>query len=240
MDTDSLPTQPIDLTSPPSPGRVLVAAGPNRSVQIVAQCLEHTGYDITMATSGDLAVAQHLHTPADVIVLDVTCPAVDAMTVTRRLRALRVQTPIMLIGPTATASERASGLDAGADDYLSIPIHPSEAAARVRAVLRRSAPSHDSVQIGDLRIDVRSRRAWRADEELHLTRTEFDLLELLARNCGVVVSHATLSERVWGYTFQSGSKNLAVFIGYLRRKTEDHGRSRLVHTVRGVGYTLRP
>jgi two-component system response regulator MprA len=143
---------------------------------------------------------------------------------------------------TARASEldEVLGLDAGADDYVPKPFSLSVLCARVRAVLRRreSGPTGEIV-VGDLRVDTAARRAWRGERELELTRTEFELLELLVRNAGIVLDHSTIYDRIWGYDFGPGSKNLAVYVGYLRRKLDEPGAPQLIHTVRGVGYVLR-
>jgi two-component system response regulator MprA len=139
-------------------------------------------------------------------------------------------------------SDRVAGLDAGADDYLVKPYAMSELAARVRALLRRTSVSgaRDVLRVDDLVLDPRARTAERADRPLELTKTEFDLLELLLHNAGIVLERSTIYERIWGYDFETNSRSLDVYIGYLRQKTEAAGEPRLVHTVRGVGYVLRP
>ncbi len=150
--------------------------------------------------------------------------------------------------PLATArtetSDRVAGLDAGADDYLPKPYELDELLARLRALLRRvqfetPVSAASELRVGDLRLDPGARRAFRGARELELSKTEFDLLELLVANAGIVLDHTTIYERIWHYDFGPDSKNLAVYIGYIRRKTEQDGEPRLVHTVRGVGYTVR-
>jgi two-component system response regulator MprA len=149
--------------------------------------------------------------------------------------------PILILTARTEVADRVSGLDAGADDYLSKPFALDELLARVRALLRRGPEPEDSGarRVGDLVVDPASRRAWRGERELDLTKTEFELLAALMRNSGIVCTHSALYDAVWGYDFGPDSKTLAVYVGYLRRKTEEGGEPRLIQTVRGVGYTLR-
>jgi two-component system response regulator MprA len=148
----------------------------------------------------------------------------------------------MLTARTETP-DRVAGLDAGADDYLAKPFDLDELLARLRALLRRTKsdddPNSDALQLADLRLDPTSRRVWRGEREIELSKTEFDLLELLLRNQGIVLDHSTIYDRIWGYDFGPDSKNLAVYISYLRRKLELSGESKIIHTVRGVGYSAR-
>jgi len=151
----------------------------------------------------------------------------------------------MLTARTET-SDRVAGLDAGADDYLSKPFDLVELLARLRALLRRSDPPVDAatgvaanLSVGDLTIDPAARRVWRGSREIELSKTEFDLLALLVANQGIVLERTTIYDRIWGYDFGPSSKNLAVYVSYLRRKVELDGESKLIHTVRGVGYTVR-
>jgi len=151
----------------------------------------------------------------------------------------------MLTARTET-SDRVAGLDAGADDYLPKPFDLEELFARMRALTRRAqngddgpASEGEGLRLGDLRIDTAGRRVTRDRTDIDLSKTEYDLLELLVRNAGVVLDHSTIYERIWHYDFGPDSKNLAVYIGYLRRKTEETGGARLIHTVRGVGYVAR-
>jgi two-component system response regulator MprA len=177
-----------------------------------------------------------------VIVLDVMMPNLDGLTACRRLRARGDRTPILMLTARTETSDRVSGLDAGADDYLPKPFALDELLARLRALLRRARDDEATaatLKVADLVMDTRGRRAWRGEREMELTKTEFDLLELLVRNAGVVLDQSTIYERIWGFDFGPDSKNLAVYIRYLRLKTEEAGEARLIHTVRGVGYVVR-
>jgi two-component system response regulator MprA len=178
-----------------------------------------------------------------VAILDVMMPNVDGLTVCRVLRAERNRLPVLMLTARTETPDRVAGLDAGADDYLAKPFELDELLARLRALLRRTKSDDDSngdaVQLGDLRLDPTSRRVWRGDREVELSKTEFDLLELLLRNQGIVLDHSTIYDRIWGYDFGPDSKNLAVYISYLRRKLELTGEVKLIHTVRGVGYSAR-
>jgi two-component system, OmpR family, response regulator MprA len=199
------------------------------------------GYRVLTASDGALALELVEAQAPDVIVLDLMMPNIDGLTVCRRLRARRDRTPILMLTARTETSDRVSGLDAGADDYLPKPFDLDELLARLRALLRRVRVDGDGsmLQVGDLVVDSAGRRASRGGREIELTKTEFDLLELLVRNAGVVLDQSTIYDRIWGYDFGADSKNLAVYIGYLRRKTEVGDESRLVHTVRGVGYVVR-
>mgnify|MGYP003897143207 CR=1 FL=1 len=139
-------------------------------------------------------------------------------------------------------SDRVAGLDAGADDYVVKPFALEELSARVRSMLRRTHVSDETqnLVVADLILDLRSRTAHRGKRELILTKTEFDLLELLMQNVGIVLERDTLYDRIWGFNFETGSRSLDVYIGYLRRKTEEGGEPRVLHTIRGVGYIVRP
>ncbi|MGP8058216.1 MAG: response regulator transcription factor [Acidimicrobiales bacterium] len=220
---------------------VLVAEDDRATREAVTLALDLEGYRVSAVSDGAEALEQHGAEAADVIILDVMMPEVDGLSACRRLRAAGDRTPILMLTARSEVSDRVSGLDAGADDYLTKPFALDEFLARIRALVRRSAPDQppDILVAGDLSVDGPSRRAFRGERELELTKTEFDLLELLARNVGQVLGHTTIYERIWGYDFGADSKNLAVYVGYLRRKTEESGEQRLIHTVRGVGYTLR-
>ena len=193
------------------------------------------------AADGTTALEIARDNPPDLVLLDLMLPGMDGLEVCRRLRAVS-DVPILMLTAKEAIEDRVAGLDAGADDYLAKPFDLDELLARLRALLRRARPDDvdvaEPLQIADLRIDPTARRVWRGQREVDLSKTEFDLLELLVRNQGMVLEHSTIYDRIWGYDFGPDSKNLAVYISYLRRKLEPVGDSKLIHTVRGVGYRL--
>jgi two-component system response regulator MprA len=209
--------------------------------QALDRALRFESYTTELAGDGIAALAAHAERPADAIVLDVAMPRLDGLEVCRRLRAAGDATPILLLTARAAVSERVAGLDAGADDYLVKPFALEELLARMRALLRRSAPLSDNevLRFADLSLDPGTRDVRRGQRRMELTRTEFLLLELLLRNARQVLPREVIFDRVWGYDFGANSNSLEVYIGYLRRKTEADGEHRLIHTVRGVGYVMR-
>jgi len=224
----------------------LLVAEDDRAVQTsLVRALSLEGYDVEAVKDGAEALLWMADGNPDLLLLDVSMPAVDGLTVTRVLRSERNRVPILMLTARTSTGDRVAGLDAGADDYLPKPFDLDELLARIRALLRRAQPEIDvsgapaTLRLADLAIDTGARRVWRSEVELDLTKTEFELLELLVRNAGIVLDHSTIYERIWNYDFGPDSKNLAVYIGYLRRKTELDGQARLIHTVRGVGYIAR-
>ncbi|MFC1415200.1 response regulator transcription factor [Streptacidiphilus cavernicola] len=233
---------------------VLLAEDDRAIRESVVRLLTLEGYQVTAVADGIQALAAIHRERPDCIVLDVMMPGIDGLAVCGVLRAENDRTPILMLTARVETSDRVAGLDAGADDYMVKPFEADELMARLRALLRRAVPvpvpadppssrsapvGGDLIEVADLRIDPTARRVWRHGAEIALSRTEYDLLELLARNAGIVLDHSTVYDRIWGYDFGPGSKNLAVYIGYLRRKLEVEGAPALIHTVRGVGYTLR-
>ncbi|MCD2186352.1 response regulator transcription factor [Actinomycetospora sp. SF1] len=228
------------------PQRVLVADDDRAIRESLARALELEGYDVVGAVDGVESLTRVRRESFDALVLDVMMPGVDGLAVCRVLRADGDRTPVLMLTARQETADRVAGLDAGADDYLPKPFELDELLARLRALLRRAsfAPTDEheergALRVGALHVDPAARRAWWADEELALSKTEFDLLELLVRNEGIVLDHTTVYERIWGYDFGADSKNLAVYVGYLRRKLAAAGAPALIHTVRGVGYTVR-
>jgi two-component system response regulator MprA len=226
------------------PQRVLVADDDRAIRESLARALELEGYETVPAVDGVESLTRVRQESFDALVLDVMMPGVDGLAVCRVLRADGDRTPVLMLTARQETADRVAGLDAGADDYLPKPFELDELLARLRALLRRAsfaAPDDDrgGLRVGALAVDPAARRAWWSEAELTLSKTEFDLLELLVRNEGIVLDHTTVYQRIWGYDFGADSKNLAVYIGYLRRKLVAAGAPPLIHTVRGVGYTLR-
>ncbi len=225
--------------------RVLIADDDRAIRASLVRALELEGYAVVAVPDGAAALDAARTDPPDVLVLDVMMPGIDGLTVCRVLRAERDRTPILMLTARTETSDRVAGLDAGADDYLPKPFELDELLARLRALLRRANPDANGdggegvLQIADLRVDTQARRVFRGEREVDLSKTEFDLLELLVRNAGIVLDHSTIYDRIWGYDFGPDSKNLAVYISYLRRKVEGPDEPKLIHTVRGVGYTVR-
>ncbi|KIH97583.1 transcriptional regulator [Streptomonospora alba] len=225
---------------------VLIADDDRAIRDSLERALQLEGYAVRTAGDGVETLAAVHSEPVDLLVLDVMMPGVDGLGVCRVLRKEGDRTPILMLTARVETSDRVAGLDAGADDYLPKPFELEELLARLRALLRRAEPTDENgvaeplIKVGDLRLDPGSRRVWRGGAEVELSKTEFDLLELLMRNAGIVLDHPTIYDRIWGYDFGPESKNLAVYISYLRRKLEPEGTPPLIHTVRGVGYTIRP
>lgn len=223
---------------------MLVADDDKAVRESLVRALSLEGYTVVSANDGAAALEMIQTDTPDVIVLDVMMPVIDGVTVCRVVRSEKNRTPILMLTARTETSDRVTGLDAGADDYLPKPFALDELLARLRALLRRTqveVDDHDSsmLALDDLRLDTAARRVFRGPTEVDLSKTEFDLLELLVRNSGIVLDHSTIYDRIWGYDFGPESKNLAVYIGYIRRKIDIDGHIRLIHTVRGVGYTAR-
>lgn len=221
--------------------KVLIAEDDRSVRQSLQRALRFEGYDISLAVDGAEALESIKDDRPDALILDVMMPYVDGLSVCRRVRSKGDDLPILMLTAKHEVSDRVAGLDAGADDYLVKPFALEELLARLRALLRRTAPEDlgGPLVFADLTLDPETRRVERAGRDIELTKTEFDLLELLMLNSGIVLTREIIYERIWGYDFGTSSNSLDVYIGYLRRKTESDGESRLIHTVRGVGYALR-
>ncbi len=223
--------------------RILVVDDDRAVRESLRRSLTFNGYTVETAGDGLEALEKVVADRPDMLVLDVMMPRLDGLEVCRRLRSAGDDIPILVLTARDSVSERVSGLDAGADDYLPKPFAMEELLARLRALSRRTAREDDldseAVSFEDLTLDPVTREVTRGTRQISLTRTEFALLELLMANPRRVLTRSRILEEVWGYDFPTSGNALEVYIGYLRRKTEADGESRLIHTVRGVGYVLR-
>src|SRR6188472_2626240 len=223
--------------------RILVVDDERAVRESLRRALELEGYDVDLAEDGESALERLSGiAEADAVILDVLMPGIDGLEVCRRLRAGRNAVPVLMLTARAEVDSRVAGLDAGADDYLPKPFALAELLARLRALLRRAGNDDGGagvLRFSDLELDLGTREVRRGQRPIELTRTEFALLELFLRNPRQVLTRSIIFERVWGYDFGPTSNSLDVYIGYLRRKTEEGDAPRLIHTIRGVGYALR-
>jgi two-component system response regulator MprA len=221
--------------------RVLVVDDDRAVRDALRRVLTLAGYEVQSAEGGGEAIELVAESVPDAVLLDVGMPEVDGLEVCQRLRMLGNRVPILMLTARVEISDRVAGLDAGADDYLVKPFDVDELKARLRALLRRTGPEGDPDEpaFAELRLDRARHGALVGEQFVELTRTEFQLLELLLRNPRHVLTHSVIYDRVWGYDFGAASNALRVYIGYLRRKLQDAGARPLIHTVRGVGYVLR-
>jgi two-component system response regulator MprA len=223
--------------------RILVVDDDRAVRDALRRALTLGGYEVQVAPDGAHALDMVAAEVPDAIVLDLGLPGIDGLEVCRRLRQLENRVPILVLTARDAVADRIDGLDVGADDYMVKPFDVGELKARVRALLRRSAaPRQDEPQalsFAEVALDDARHGAVVGESFVELTRTEYQLLELLLANPGRVLPHSLIYERVWGYDFGPTSNALRVYIGYLRRKLHDAGSRQLIHTVRGVGYVLR-
>jgi two-component system, OmpR family, response regulator MprA len=219
--------------------RVLVIEDEDRIRQFLQRGLTYENYRVDVAGDGPTGLALARENPPDVVVLDWMLPGMDGLEVCRRLRAAG-PVPILMLTAKDAVGDRVIGLDAGADDYLVKPFAFDELLARIRALLRRAAPTQPEVlRFADLSLDTGTRQAFRSDRAIDLTAKEYELLELFIRHPRQVLTREVIFDRVWGYDFGGESNIIEVYVRYLRQKTEAGSEPRLVHTVRGVGYVLR-
>jgi DNA-binding response OmpR family regulator len=211
--------------------RVLLVEDDRDIAEPLARALAREGYEVTSAGDGRVALQSVLDTPPDLIILDVGLPGMDGLEVCRHVRDVHPGVPILMLTARDGELETVAGLDAGADDYVTKPFRLAVLLARVRAMLRRSGPSESAA--ADVRVDAASRQAWRADRELDLSPKEFDLLSLLVREAGRVVTRERIMDEVWDVNWFGSTKTLDMHMSWLRRKLGDPP---LISTVRGVGF----
>ena len=221
--------------------RVLVVDDEPAVRRALERALTLDNYSVQLAADGQEALDMLVESPADAVVLDIMMPRIDGLEVARRMRRAGDRTPILMLTARDAVDDRVNGLDVGADDYLVKPFALRELQARLRALLRRAGEGTDEklLRFGDTTMDISAHEVHRADRLIDLTRTEFLLLEMFLRHPRQVLTRSQIFEHVWGYDFGPTSNALGVYMGYLRRKTEAGGESRILHTVRGVGHILR-
>lgn len=227
--------------------KILVVDDERAVRESLRRSLRFNGYDVILAEDGEQALGFIRQHHPDLVILDVLMPKMDGFSVCRVLREEGNHTPVLMLTARDDVADRVAGLDAGADDYLPKPFALEELLARVRSLLRRTRNLSDTsssieratLVFEDLTINTETRDVYRGSRPITLTRTEFALLLLLMQNARRVLSRQQILEEVWGYDFPTSGNALEVYIGYLRRKTEADGETRLIHTVRGVGYVLR-
>jgi DNA-binding response OmpR family regulator len=207
----------------------------------LARALEREGYEVDDVADGEEALRHATLSDPDLVLIDVGLPGIDGLELCRRLRAHGPALPILFLTAQDTELDIVEGLDAGADDYITKPFRVSELLARVRAHLRRQTADPDELQAGDVRVDYRARRAWRGHDELDLSPKEYDLLALLVREAGRVVTRERIMAEVWDENWFGSTKTLDMHVSWLRRKLgDDAADPRHVVTVRGVGLRFEP
>lgn len=231
-----------------SDSSILVVEDDANLRSVLDRTLRFEGYQVTTCNDGVAALAELHEAHFDAVIMDVSMPNLDGFGLCRRMRERGRTEPVLMLTARTDVADRVHGLDAGADDYLVKPFSIEELLARVRALMRRPATTADAeqreelepIRVGGFVIDPRRRTCSYGDNLIELTKIEFDLLEVLARNADVVIERSRLYELVWGFDFVPTSRTLDATISYVRSKVEANERPRLIHTIRGIGYVMRP
>ena len=227
------------LESDAHTGRILVVEDDQEIAEVLRRTLRQEGHEVRSAGDGEEALSAAAEFVPDLVILDLGLPKLDGVEVLRRLRA-DDDVPVLILTARTDLDDRVEGLDTGADDYLVKPFERQELLARMRALMRRRPPrGAATLVLGDLRLNPATREVARAERDIELTAREFELLEFLMRNERLVVSRERLLEEVWGYDPLAMTNTIDVFISNLRRKLEEGGEPRLLHTKRGAGYVMR-
>lgn len=208
----------------------------------LGRALRMENYAVELFEDGASALKSFQLRAPDAIILDLQLPDIDGLEICRRIRQSGDATPILMLTARDAVNDRVEGLDVGADDYLVKPFDLAELLARLRALLRRNQSTGGeatNLRFEDLTLNPNTREVFRGDRKIDLTKIEFELIELFMQHPRQVLTRDQILDLVWGYNFDPGTNSLAVYIGYLRRKLEENGESRLLHTARGVGYSLR-
>ena len=219
---------------------VLIADDDVAICEALERSLRFEGFKVRSALNGEIAIEEIEKELPDILILDINMPEVDGIQVTKYLRSLDIDIPICILSARDEVSDRVSGLEAGADDYVVKPFSFDELLARIHALLRRRSVDDSKIlSVGELLVDPMRRTAGYCGHSLDLTKKEFDLLHVMASNPSLVMSREQLLNKVWGYDFDVDTNVVDVFIGYLRKKLEINGQERIIETVRGVGFVLK-
>jgi two-component system response regulator MprA len=220
--------------------RILIIEDDQAIVRVLKRSLTYEGYHVEAEYEGEMGIERYRIFRPDLVILDWMLPGMDGLEVCDRIRSQEDSTPIIMLTAKDTTHDRVQGLDSGVDDYMVKPFEIEELNARIRALLRRTKPERAVVlNFNDLELDTSTRLAHRSGRTINLTAKEYDLLELFLRHPRQVLTRDVIFDRVWGYDFGGESNVLDVYIRYLRQKIEEEGETRLIHTVRGVGYVMR-
>jgi heavy metal response regulator len=220
--------------------RILVVEDEKKVASFIRQGLGEEGYAVDVATDGEEGLAMVMDQVHDLIILDIGLPKIDGLQVLQELRRRKVATPVLLLTVRATIEDKVLGLDSGADDYLSKPFAFQELVARVRALLRRRTEGGPAVlQFADLTLDPTRHTLLRGGKKIDLTAKEFALLDYFMRNPGRVLTRTMIVEHVWDYDFDTGTNVVDVYVNYLRKKIDSDRETKLIHTIRGVGYVMK-
>src|SRR5213080_3819953 len=221
---------------------ILIVDDDNRTTSALRRTLAYAGYQVSIAANGEGALSIVRIRPPDLVILDLMLPGIDGLEVCRRLRTADDGIAVLMLTARDAVADRVAGLEIGADDYLVKPFALEELLARVKALLRRRNPpdvTREVLCFADFELDTSTRQAKRGNRTIELSTTEYELLALFLRNPRIVLTRSLLMDRIWGMDFEGGPHVLAVYIGHLRNKLEQHGEKRLIQTVRGAGYVLR-
>ena len=221
--------------------KILIVEDEKQMADFISLELKHEGYDVDICYDGEQGYENAIKTNYDIILLDIMLPKINGMEVCRRLR-MKQNTPIIMLTAKGEITDKVNGLDIGADDYLTKPFEIEELLARMRVVLRRKSQTTNQskvIQVADLKLDLEKKQVTRSGKNIELTKKEYELLEYLMKNNGIVISREKIIESVWNYDFVGDTKIVDVFIRYLRSKIDDEYDKKLINTVRGFGYVIQ-
>ncbi|MFT3793437.1 response regulator transcription factor [Flavobacterium sp.] len=223
--------------------KLLLVEDEPQLLSVIRRGFSEKGHEVSAAMDGTTALTMLENHHFDAVILDLMLPDINGLEICRRLRAAGNFTPILMLTALSSTENIVTGLQAGADDYLGKPFKFSELEARIMALLRRAGQEHkqpDTIEIDDLEIDLRAKSVKRGDDSIQLTAKEFGLLHYLARNSHTIVSREQILDNVWDINFDMGTNVVDVYINYLRKKIDKPYNNKLIHTIKGLGYVLKP